>query len=75
MKENRKTGRTTRLADIYIQELFNRGEIYVIDHHPTRQASKYLVDIILRRLEFEHPSVKVQVEKLKFYRVYIVKEQ
>ena len=51
----RCTGRTTRLADAYIQLLFTTGEIFVIDHHiGSVRADLYLRDIILHRLEMEH---------------------
>jgi len=51
----RGTGRTTRLADAYIQELFTKGEITVEDHHI--QGSFYLLYKIERRLESEHSHV------------------
>lgn len=64
----RRSGRTTRLADQYIQELFEKGEVVVIDHHgPTKEEaaamSEFLTRIILRRISFEHPHIKVKAEK------------
>lgn len=41
----RASGRTTRLAD----------------HHVTEQMSRYLVGIIVRRLQIEHPRVCLDV--------------
>jgi len=52
----RKSGRTTRLADKYIQDLFKKGTAKIIDHYGTRDASFYLLGIILDRLEREHPE-------------------
>jgi hypothetical protein len=51
----RGTGRTTRLADAYIQELFTKGEIIVEDHNP--KDSRYLLYKIERRLDLEHSYV------------------
>lgn len=53
----RRAGNTTRLADWYIQELYNKKEIKVQDHYydkNNRQPSKILFDIILGRLKTEH---------------------
>lgn len=54
--KHRKTGRTTRLVDMYIQDLFNRrGEwVKIFDHFRGRQASEMLVRLIQRRLMNEH---------------------
>ena len=38
----RATGRTSRLVDSYIQELFTNKEIEVRDHFPHRGADKFL---------------------------------
>ncbi len=51
----RCSGRTTRLADAYIQLLFTTGEIHVKDHHSKgMKSSLRLRDIILHRLSMEH---------------------
>lgn len=50
----RASGRTTRLADMYIQLLFATGKIYVTDHHKSERSNLMLVDIIRRRLDIEH---------------------
>lgn len=54
--KHRKTGRSTRLVDKYIQDLFNRcGEwVEIFDHFRGRQASERLVRLIQRRLMNEH---------------------
>lgn len=55
----RATGRTTRLADKYIQELFdNPGEwVGITDHYPSRRAYELLMMIICRRVAYEHQIV------------------
>lgn len=58
----RRSGKTTRLIDKYIQELFTGEEIHPTDHyidtyHPytsMERMSRYLIDRILKRLEIEH---------------------
>ena len=70
---NRATGRTTRLVDHYIQELFNNPnkEIEIIDHTNTQQSNIHLTQMILRRTYEEHRGVKIKVIKqnvLKYVR-------
>ena len=57
----RATGRTTRLVDFYIQELFNNKntEIKIKDHTDDRRSNNYLMYKVLNRLENEHKVVKV----------------
>lgn len=56
----RATGRTTRLTDRYIQELFElyrddrSGFVRVVDHFPTREADRVLIGKIRDRLRREH---------------------
>lgn len=59
----RRTGRTTRLCDVFIQKLFqNVGEeIQISDHYGTRSADEMLAHKIIRRLELEHPHVKPNI--------------
>ena len=52
--ELRATGRTSRLVDGYIQELFNTGEIEVRDHYPNRNAHKFLLNRIIDRYNNEY---------------------
>lgn len=78
MKENpnypRRSGRTTRIADEIIQALFqHEGEdkwIPIADHYSTPKASDLLYKIIRRRLESEHPSVKIEIHKENYW-IYI----
>lgn len=62
--KHRKTGRTTRLVDMYIQDLFNRrGEwVKIFDHFRGRQASEMLVRLIQRRLMNEHGITERNLE-------------
>ena len=62
----RMTGMTTRLADSYIQELYHNPNewITVHDHYPNRNADRMLLEKILRRMAYEHPDDKVDVDKL-----------
>lgn len=52
----RATGRTTRIVDNTIQEMFNNPNewVFVCDHYPTRLATVRVVDLIRRRLQYEH---------------------
>ena len=70
---NRATGRTTRLVDYYIQELFNHPneEIEIIDHTNTQQSNTHLTQLILQRMYNEHRQIKIKVIKqnvLKYVR-------
>ena len=70
---NRATGRTTRLVDYYIQELFNNpnSEIEIIDHTNIQQSNIHLTQMILRRMYEEHRNAKIKVIKqnvLKYVR-------
>ena len=53
----RQSGRTTRLADQYIQELFETGSIKIKDHHDSHHSHNRLRIIIHDRLQREHPQV------------------
>lgn len=59
----RASGRTTRLADMYIQLLFSTGRIKVSDHHTSRLMSQHLTDIIARRLEREHKYIHYNINR------------
>ena len=73
MKDLRSSGRTTRLIDYYIQELFNNPnkEIEIIDHTTMTQSNIHLTQMILRRMYEEHRGSKIKVIKqnvLKYVR-------
>lgn len=50
----RATGRTSRLVDSYIQELFNNKEIEVRDHFTNTRAHKDLLKRIVNRYNNEY---------------------
>lgn len=55
---NRASGRTTRLVDSYIQELYNNiGEwVEIFDHYNSKMAHITLLKKIYNRICFEHPQ-------------------
>ena len=58
----RATGRTTRLIDEYVQELFERGEVILKDHHEGGKHSLANINISNRfkdRMRLEHRGVGV----------------
>jgi hypothetical protein len=66
--KDRRLGRTTRQADEDIQRLFKVGKVLVLDHADriSRKATRNLVGIIMRRLQAEHPGLKVSFDKRTF---------
>lgn len=52
-KNARHSGRTTRLADYYIQQLFKEGFCKVRDHHDAPNQHRALYDTICKRLHNE----------------------
>ena len=69
---NRGTGRTTRLVDSYIQELFNNKEINVKDHFEHKTAHSYLVKRIINRFnnELNRGHLKLVVNDLNIKLIY-----
>lgn len=63
----RMNGETTRRVDAYIQELYkNKGEwIEIYDHFPSINAHRMILEKIIRRMEFEHPQDKLEIDKMK----------
>jgi len=53
----RRSGRTTRLIDSSIQELFSRGYVICRDHYPTKKMAKYVFERVLKRVYAEHESI------------------
>lgn len=50
----RMSGNTTRLADAYIQDIFNGATVKIRDIPDQQNLHKRLFFIIIRRLELEH---------------------
>ena len=62
----RMTGRTTQMVDEFIQKLYkNEGEwVEIYDHYPSRNADRMIMEKIIRRMQFEHPQDKLEIDKL-----------
>jgi len=59
----RATGRTTRLVDRYVQELFHHGEVILRDHHEggsSAAANEYLANKFEDRMAREHEEIVVK---------------
>lgn len=54
VSSGRRTGRTTRIVDKLIQDLFDNGACYFYDHFPTNDAKMNVHSIIINRLKNEH---------------------
>jgi hypothetical protein len=71
-KDARRTGRTTRLIDKYIQELFKKRSVQVVDHNDTNNDDNHTLKILLRRLKTEHGidsgSLFIEGNTIKFNR-------
>jgi hypothetical protein len=72
VRPGRRVGNSTRLADWYIQQLFDETMIVVRDHYwgENGEASYnghiHLFRLIQRRLSIEHPAVGVQYDERRF---------
>lgn len=65
LDEKRKSGRTTRLIDQYIQLLFEveKGEVIKVrDHYPSNEAHRILLDKIINRLKNEHQGLEFEYD-------------
>lgn len=55
----RRTGKTTRLIDRFVQEFFNKGLVYVYEGRLNdRNTHTELLHKLLDRLSLEHPNLK-----------------
>ncbi len=65
----RCSGRSTRLIDKYVQEIYsNKGKwVEITDHYPSPQAAFLLFDHIMRRITIEHEADVLKVDKSKRY--------
>lgn len=63
----RHTGRTTRLIDGYIQQLYDqRGDWIVIeDHYNSKSANDMLLKKVLQRLHNEHSIDQIEIDKMR----------
>ena len=58
----RRSGRTTRLADQYIQQFFDIGEVKISDHTNHRDSNRHLIKVICSRLDNEHRHIEYDVD-------------
>ena len=58
----RRSGRSTRIVDAAMQELFEKGYVQIFDHIDKVQCDQMLFDRFLRRLESEHGFQVSQME-------------
>lgn len=63
--ELRASGRTTRMADAYIQQLFKDGSIIVRDHYNEFRTHELLYFRVLDRLNIEHQRLSFSYDKTK----------
>jgi len=63
----RRTGRSTRIVDAAIQQLFPIGDVFIRDHYDRREGHQRLASIMKRRLDTEHGGrYKFDKKELKF---------
>ena len=60
--ENRNSGRSTRLVDLYIQDIFTKGCCIVKDHFDHKAADECLIIKTVNRLYNEHHIQRCELE-------------
>lgn len=74
----RQSGRTTRIIDRAIQDLFKGKTVQVVDHYLSGQsgtANRLLYEKILKRLQSEHSEVTLDIDyKQGHYAIKLSKE-
>jgi len=65
----RSTGRTIRIIDELIQKLFTTGKCVCRDHWDTPDTSRFLAEMVVRRMTYEHSQKVIVIYKRK--RAYI----
>lgn len=69
----RRSGRTTRLIDAYVQELFTKGEVVVLDHwwpgkediESPYKANNHIFHKFMDRMMVDHQGIDLEVNKNK----------
>lgn len=69
----RRTGKTTRIVDRCIQELFTNGLTYVYDEDRGVETTHRVMDIFKRRLILEHPNTKYVERRGRFDDIFCYK--
>jgi hypothetical protein len=63
----RRTGRSTRIVDAAIQQLFLIGDVVIRDHYDRAEVHQQLANKMKRRLDMEHGGrYKFDQKELKF---------
>lgn len=73
--KSRRSGRTIKLVDKAVNELFTNGEAIVKDHYDSRESHTDLLKLIIRRLHTEHGlnaevNYDVEIER-NYYKIYL----
>ena len=76
----KRTGKTTRIIDRCIQELFTKGVTYVYDGRGTstqKEQTKIAFEIFVKRLKVEHPKVQTfrtygEFDGIRCYKVIVL---
>ncbi len=74
---NRRTGKTTRIIDRIIQQLFKDGKGFIYEFRHDIRDTCNLKNKVVRRLSLEHPNVKFKLiqETKPFYHIVITLEK
>lgn len=65
----RRSGNTTRQIDLAIQYLFNGYIVKILDHYMDGSeigASRRLLDVLIKRLNTEHPGIRYKLNTKNF---------
>lgn len=57
----RRAGQSTRLIDQYIQDLFNKGVVSLVDHYGSENANDFLFKTFRDRMNLEHPATAMNI--------------
>ncbi len=64
--QGRRRGKTTRLVDLYIQELFINGEVTISDHGSIEEDRR-IFQSVYHRIRYEHPKVELRLNYSRLY--------
>lgn len=60
----RRTGRTTRLVDKYVQDYFTSTHVVIRDHVPNTGCHEDLAELVTDRLIVEHHIIPIRSEEV-----------
>lgn len=58
----RRSGRSIRLVNMYVELLFATGIIKIRDHHPTQKMDDFLFNMVIDRLRREHSELPIEID-------------